>query len=247
MPRTWGDLRTEILGMLDAGLGASAASDTRRLVDLKLERMRDRLYGLRPPPTIKGIVSPDVIITSQLKYIGLADANDAPPITPSLQLTSAGFWRVYTLRVEDEDWRYADFGEWIKAKSYAGNQRYYKQFTIDGTGNIVLSTLPTDPVTWTANVIYLARPGPMDDLEPPDTDPEFDMLYVLGVAKQFPNHFHGDERAAVMATMNADYQALMKDFMSHADIEKIDARYRPIIRKPHLRSSVFWGDGEQGP
>lgn len=226
--------------MLDAGLAASTASDTRRLVDFKLERMRDRLYGLRPPPLLTGISS-NVTLTSTLTHIGIVGAS-VDPNAPSFNLTD--FWRLFTLRVEDEDWRYAEFDEWIRAKSFGGNQRYFKQFTIDGNGNILLSTIPTAPTTWTANVIYRKLPGTLVDTAEPLTDREFDGLYIAGVARQFPNHFHGEERAAVLAAMTADYQNLMKDFMSHASVEKIDSRYRPQIRKPYLRSSVFWGDGE---
>lgn len=237
---TWLELEEEILTMLDVDKDVSTSSDIRALVKIKLKRVRDRLYLMRPPYSLL-VSASAATVSSTTTYISITGATSGA--NPGLSLTD--FWRPFTVTIDGEDFEFVDWPVWVRQNNaVAGDQRLNKSFTINYENKITLSTYPVGSVTWSAVLHYLKQPATIIDAGTPEIGQEHEELLVLGVALQFPNLFQGEERTALYASIKADYNEHFRDFRRDTyRVLKKNMRLRPAVRKS-TRSSVVWGSGE---
>lgn len=236
---TWKDLREEVLGMLDVKVSASTASDIRNLVDIKLERLRDKLYSLRRPRSLLVYTDPETVDSSTvaIKITGTAAAG-----YPSFDLSD--FDEVFTLAIEGEDWQFVPWEAWIRSNNaVGGNQRPRRSWTIDYQNYLYLSSVPEGSDTWEAVLHYYKTPATITDLGTPEIGKRHESLLVVGVAVQFPNLFQGEERTIIFQSLMSQEGRLMKDFMRERPARKSDAVWRPRIIRKNVTSTV-WGNGE---
>lgn len=236
---TWAELRQEILIMLD--LNSSLTSgDLHDLIDIKVKRVRDKYYALRPPRSLL-VSSSTVTATSDL--VAIKTTGSAVGTTyPSFALSNLR--KHWTVTVEDEDWDFIPWESWIRAKNArSGNQRPHRSWTIDYQDYIYLADIPTGTETWDVVLHYLKTPTAIADDGEIEIGSEHEELLATAVAVQFPNQFIGEERLLIYQGLISRLKQLESDFLRDYPIGKKGFQFRPrTIRKSE--SSVLWGTGE---
>lgn len=240
---TYAELRQEILGVLGASPDSDTDSDIRTLVDVKMKRKRDEMYGLKPPRSLL-VYSSTVDVPEDLEYIQITGTT--APTTPSFGISN--LLEVFTLTIgasdstqdEEEDWDFREYTSWIRENSaVSGNQRLPKTFTIDYQNRIFLRNLPGTGETWKARLHYYKQPETIADGVEPEFEPKHEGTYVRGVALEFPNLFRGQDRAAIYAAMLRMYADGIKAYVADQTIIKTNLRLRPAERRKGT-SSVVW-------
>jgi hypothetical protein len=245
---TWQEIREEILVMLDVKKEATTSSDIRSLVDVKLKRVRDRLYNLKFPRSLL-VSSSDVTVDSTTLAIKLTGSPSAG--YPSFQLSN--FLKLFglTIRVstetEGEDLEFVEWPTWIRSKStVGGDQRPDRSFTLDYQDYFYLWDVPSSGESWLARLHYYKTPATITDGGTPEIGSPHEELLAVAVAVQFPNLFKSQERLAIYADLRRHYGDLLKDYLRDKTSAKRQSRMRPFIKKK-TEQSVLWGTGETGP
>lgn len=242
---TWADIRQEILGMLDVDVDADTTSDIRNQVDRKLTRFRNWIYRKKPPVDLFVYTSAASII-STTTYLNIegATVGDNPGWSLTDFLRPLGLVISTDPAVEGEEFEFVEWRTWLRLRNaIAGNQRLSQCYTIDYQGHIILSEWPSSGVTWTAILHYQKTPATIVDAGVPEIEEGHEGLLAFGVARQFPNMFDTEERVAIFASIEKQYQEAMKEYLRDRGITKKDSRMRPAIRTSTTRRA-FWGTGE---
>lgn len=234
--------------MLDAKISASSG-DLYTLVGIKLKRVRDGIYGMRPPRSLRRQTSTVLSIPSTLIYLGVTEATvDAN--RPGWNLSD--YWKIFGLTIQATgDTRYydwdgpVDYDTWTRQYSaIAGNQNLSLTYTMDYLNRIYLSDLPTDLDTWNAILHYYADPPAIVAGNEPEVDVQFQHMFSLGAVLQFPNHFRGEERQALLPLYTSQYQSALSQYLRDTPAFKSRWRRRPFIKRIESTKTINWGTGE---
>lgn len=239
---TWLDIRREALTLLGVDPDASTSDDIRNVVDYKMKHVRDQLYRIRVPRSLL-VISDIATVEATTEYIGITSSDvDNPPTVRSFELTD--FRKLYTLLIDGEDWEYVPYGAWVRANSAAaGEQRFKWSFTVDSENRIYLYTPPGTGDTYDARLVYFKNPDAIVDGGTVEVEPEYEELLVLGIVLRFPNQFQSEERLALFAALNKQYDDLFKQYKADNGSLKSTLRWRPYVRR-RLQRSVNFGNGE---
>lgn len=242
---TWAELRQDVLFALGESRSASSTNDIRLQVDRKLQKIRDELYGLRPPRSLLVYTGP-VTIPSTLDYISITSSGSGD--TPGF--AASDFWREYSISVGEsdttsigdaEEWEPVEWETWIRSNSSVeGNQRLGYTFTIDYQNRIYLRSLPDGSDTWTAWLNYFKTPATFSDGATPEIGLQFERILTLGATLEFPDLFRGEERGAIYAATYRMYGDLKKDYLRANTPKRSGSRFRPF-RKRLTARALNWG------
>lgn len=239
---TWSELRKNALTLLDVNASATTASDLRVAVDLRMQQSRDRLYSIRCPESLVAISS-DVTVTSTTTALSIPNASAGT--IPGFNLSSSVIKKPLALTIDGEAWTYNSYLSWVGVNSSnAGNQRWYKSWTLYQKSTISLRTYPSSPTTWIANLVYMQQPAAISDDVEPELEDEFQELLVSDVVRGMPNRFISEERVAMLAEISARYKELLMLFKSTPYVGKLNLQMKPFVRNPTVRSLVNWGTGD---
>lgn len=234
--------------MLDAKI-ASTGGDLYTLVGIKLKRVRDSIYGMRPPRSLRRVTGSALTIPATLTYLGITEAGvDAN--RPGWNLTD--YWKLFGLSIQAVgETRYyewdgpVDFDTWTRQYSaIAGNQNLAQTYTIDYQNRLYLSDTPTGSDTWSALLHYYSTPPAIISGNSPEVDVQFHHMFSLGTVIQFPNYFRGEERQALLGLYTQEYQSALKEYLRDTPAFKSRWRRRPFVKRIESTKTINWGTGE---
>lgn len=212
---TYGELATEVLGMLDQPLDTTG--DVLTQVQNKLHRVNQSLLvQLRPPSMLTEASCLNV--TSSATYINLGVTSPGFSVTNLAKLFSLSVDDGTSSTRNDYEWVQKEWTTWKRIKNVMdGDQRSGELWTYDPVNSkFYLSRFPTGSETWDLYLHYYKTVAVYADATVPEIPEEHHSVLVYGTALEFPHFFDGDRSAlvGVISRKYADaYQALFSDQM----------------------------------
>lgn len=212
---TYGELASEVLGMLDQPLDTTG--DVLTQVQNKLFRVTQSLLAqLRPPVML--VEASCLAISSANTYINLGATSPGFSVTNLAKLFILSVDEKQTSTRNDYAWTEKEFTTWKRIKnSVDGDNRTGNLWTYDpANSKFYLSRWPSGTSTWDVYLSYYKTPAAYSDSGTPEIPAEHHSIIVYGTALEFLQYFQGDRGSllGVISRKYADaYDALFADQM----------------------------------
>lgn len=226
MPRTWGDLKTQVYYKLD--LVSTTTGDVESAVEDALE---ETLRNIGNSMSLPGLLQE----TSAVNLVGPATTLS---LSSDFSLTSSDFSELYVAQIntdptsstsEYEHWEELSFEAYIKSKTvFRHRTPDYKVVLYPNRDTLLFTTTPESGDTWGVRLFYYRPIGGFVTANEPELPEEHRSVLVNGAAIQFPQYFSGD-RAPLFEKFTAQYQK---------DIERLQVELRPRSSLKRLKSRV---------
>jgi hypothetical protein len=187
---TYGELTTEVLGVLDQPL--TTTGDVLTNVQAALKRLTDRLVvDLRPDTMLETSITvtvTDSTTSIPLDPTGFTITNIDIPFTLLVNTTPS-------TSTEFPAWRFKAYRSWLRAENtLRGSGLEANTWTQAPDGSILLYPWPESGATYEAKLTYYKKTAAFNSSNSPELPEMHQGTLVYGAALQFPQFFQGDRQ-----------------------------------------------------